>query len=370
MKTVCNENACTGCNACINICPKNAIKLNDDLRFLNSIIDESKCINCNLCKKICQMNNPVDLVKPIQWNQGWIQDNIIRDSSSSGGLASALMISFIKSGGCVCSCVFKNGEFIFEIENNYENIKKFSGSKYVKSDLKMIYKKILEKIKDKEKVLFIGLPCQVAGIKKFIPKSLQSYLYTIDLICHGTPSVKVLKKFLEQQDIRLSDVNDIKFRKNNSFFLSCDGKCFPKEDVLDAYTISFLNTLTYTENCYRCQYAQLARVSDITLGDSWGNDLSRDEQKKGVSLILCQTEKGKELLSMCDLELKEVDLNKAINNNHQLSHPSIAPKSRIFFLTKLNEGHDFNKMIKKIYPKTCLKQFVKKLVLTLGLYKK
>ena len=65
-----------------------------------------------------------------------------------------------------------------------------------------------------------------------------------------------------------------------------------------------------------------------------------------------------------------IDLNKAINNNHQLSHPSIAPKSRIFFLTKLNEGHDFNKMIKKIYPKTCLKQFVKKLVLTLGLYKK
>ena len=101
-----------------------------------------------------------------------------------------------------------------------------------------------------------------------------------------------------------------------------------QKGVLDKYSISFLNSISYTENCYHCQYANIMRVSDITLGDSWGSNLDIQEQRKGISLILNQTQKGKELLEQSELELMDVELNRAIEHNHQLRHPSIKPNTR------------------------------------------
>ena len=40
--------------------------------------------------------------------------------------------------------------------------------------------------------------------------------------------------------------------------------------------------IDYTENCYSCRYASQSRVSDISLGDSWGSELSEEEKKKGI----------------------------------------------------------------------------------------
>ena len=82
--------------------------------------------------------------------------------------------------------------------------------------------------------------------------------------------------------------------------------------------MTFLNSTTYTENCYQCQYAKIERPGDITLGDSWGSELEKSIQDKGISLVLCQNEKGKELIDQADLTLVDVDLKKAIESNHQL----------------------------------------------------
>lgn len=86
--------------------------------------------------------------------------------------------------------------------------------------------------------------------------------------------------------------------------------------------MTFLNSTSYTENCYQCNYAQLGRAGDITLGDSWGSELEKKIQDKGVSLILCQSEKGKKLIEQSDLVLKDVELKRAIEHNHQLQHPA------------------------------------------------
>lgn len=59
---------------------------------------------------------------------------------------------------------------------------------------------------------------------------------------------------------------------------------------------------------------------------------------KRVSLILCQSDKGEELLSQSNLHLFDVDLDNAIAHNHQLSTPSIAPKSRAKFLETLKKA--------------------------------
>lgn len=123
--------------------------------------------------------------------------------------------------------------------------------------------------------------------------------------------------------------------------------------------MTFLNSTTYTENCYECRFAQLERAGDITLGDSWGSELDQDVQNKGISLLLCQNEKGMELIEKTELILMDVDLERAIENNHQLQHPSLKPQQREIFFREFNKGSEFKSIVKKCYPKKYLKNTVK-----------
>ena len=364
MTTVCELNKCAGCMACVDICPKEAIKIKDSLSAYNAEIDETKCIGCNACHKVCQANYPAKAVSPIKWYQGWIDNPEIRKECSSGGAATAISRGFIDNGGIVCGCTFKDGKFIFEFAETKDELKKFIGSKYVKSNPIGIYKEIKDRLKREEKVLFIGLPCQVAALRNYIGVDLSEKLYTIDLICHGTPSPKLLDIFLQQYDLSLSRLKDIKFRAKAKFQIYGDYKGSVTKGVSDRYSIAFLNGLTYTENCYSCPYAKKERVSDLTLGDSWGSELSIDEQKKGISLILSQTEKGNELLKMANLYLETVDLEKAITNNYQLKHPSIKPTGRDKFFYGL-KSRNFNFLVFQQLPKQCLRQEIKKCLIKL-----
>lgn len=364
MKTVCELNKCAGCMACVDICPKGAIKIKDSLSAYNAEIDENKCIGCNACHKVCQANHPAKAKAPIDWHQGWTENAETRKECSSGGAATAISKGFLENGGIVCGCTFNEGKFIFEFAENEDELKKFIGSKYVKSDPMGIYKEIKSRLKREEKVLFIGLPCQVAALKNYVSTDLSDKLYTIDLICHGTPSPKVLNIFLKQYGLTLSSLKDIKFRVKAKFQIYGDYKGIITKGVSDRYSIAFLNALTYTENCYRCPYAKTERVSDVTLGDSWGSELAMDEQKNGISLILNQTEKGNELLKMANLHLEAVDIKKAIASNHQLEYPSFKPKGREKFFDGLKD-RNFNSLVFRQLPKQCLRQDVKKVLIKL-----
>lgn len=366
MKTVCEANRCTGCMACFTICPKQAIEIKDDLETYNAVIDESKCIDCGQCYAFCSVNETPKLKQPISWNQGWASSDRIRSHSSSGGVATAIEEAFVADGGLVCSCTFKDGRFVFSIAHSKDQIRDFCGSKYVKSSPAGVYKLIKNELQAGQKVLFVGLPCQVAAIKKFIGTQLIN-LYTIDLICHGTPSPLILEKFLKQQDISLSNISDVSFRSDNKFQLMCNEKYIGTPGVLDLYSIAFLNSLCYTENCYSCKYAKLQRVADITLGDSWGSKLPEMERKKGVSLILCQTSKGDELLKKADLHLFSVDLENAIMHNHQLEYPSTMPETRAKFFEGIKENRKFNVLIRETLPKQYLKQLIKQFLVRMQL---
>ena len=303
------------------------------------------------------MNHPTNKTEPIRWEQGWARDESIRQSSSSGGLAAAIQYGFVKSGGIVCSCLFENGKFIFDLACTEEEIKKFSGSKYVKSNPGKIYAKITELLKEGKKVLFVGLPCQCAAARNYTKD--HELLYTVDLICHGSPSPTILEMFLKEKGYRIETMGDVTFRKKTNFHLSDEKKSIAPPTVRDRYTMAFLNALCYTENCYSCQHAEKARVSDITLGDSWGSTLEEKEQRKGISLVLCQTQKGEELLAASNIHLESVDVERAIANNRQLNHPSTKPEERTLFFATLQKKKNFNKAVKKCYPKTCFRQSIK-----------
>lgn len=358
MKTICELNMCNGCMACVEKCHRNAITIKDDLKYYNALVDTKKCVDCGLCTKVCPRENDNDMSKPKWWYQGWA-DSEIREHASSGGAASAIIRTFIKNGGYVASCLFDSGKFVFEVTNEMAVARKFAGSKYVKSNPEKIYGKIQSLLKANQKVLFIGLPCQVAAVNQFIKD--KTNLVTADLICHGTPSPYLLKKCLQEYGQDINTLTDINFRIKSLYELNRDGKPIAAFHTMDNYLIAFLHSYDYTENCYSCKFATLDRVSDITLGDSWGTELS-GEVKNGVSLILCQSEKGKELIESAGLNLLDVDINNAILHNEQLNKPSKCSKSRDQFFENYNKYNNFGRALVKTALGIVAKEKVKSIV--------
>ena len=365
MKTVCDLNKCVGCHACEELCPKAAIKISDSLENMNAVIDKDLCIECGICSKVCQVIEPIDKYEPIKWYQGWSENENVRRTSSSGGMAAELSKTILKSGGVVCSCVFENGKFIFKLTDSMEQAKKFAGSKYVKSDASGIYKEIKKHLNKDETVLFIGLPCQCAGVKKAVSNIKKGELYTADLICHGTPSPKVLNTFLNQYKMNLENVETLSFRDKGRFSLRVNEKYIIAQKTMDCYSIAFLNGLSYTENCYECAYADSKRITDITIGDSWGTELA--DSGKGVSLILCNTEKGKLLAESSNVYLTDADRERSIATNPQLSAPTFKPEKREAFFNALRKGKPFNAAVMTCCTNKWFRQFVKRQLIRLKL---
>ena len=364
MTTVCKKDECMGCMACIDICPVKAIAIKDDELRLNALIDEQKCLKCNQCLRGCQKNEKIELQTPLMWRQGWATDET-RSIGSSGGVASEIMRNFIDDMSYVSSCVFMNGRYTYMTTNKKHDLYKYAGSKYVKSNPEGIYKEIRALLEQKKRVLMIGLPCHIAAAKKFLGDKYNSLFYTIDLICHGSPSQKLLNCFIKENGYELANVSNIQFRKKNLFGIMVDDAFCVPEGSLDRYMMGFLRGLFYTDNCYDCPYANCDRVGDLTIGDSWGSELD-DEKAKGISLILCQNTKGQELLDMSDLVLHEVDVDKAIKDNGQLSHPSYKPKQRSVFFKKYKKTGSVCKGVFYAYPKDCIKQYIKGVLIKMG----
>lgn len=360
--TVCSKHMCAGCMLCTEICPAGAIKVSKEIEAYDAVIDDAKCRACKCCRKLCPQNHPPKFQTPVEWYQGWSTNVAIRMHGSSGGLAMAIAIQFIEDGGEVCACRFRDGGFGFAFYQSTKEIMEAAGSKYVKSDPTGIYKPLLKKLRMGRKVLMIGLPCQVAAVINMAGDLYAEKLYTIDLICHGTPAPELLRTYLKSKDIRIDAIQDISFRRKSTFYLQKDYKVIEQYHI-DSYTFAFLTALSYTENCYKCNYAKLQRISDITLGDSWESDLPKSEQKKGISLILCQSDKGKELLKSHDLQLHEVDLESAVAANGQLQNPSSCPKARIRFLSEIRRGRNFDTALYMAEPMRGIKNLIKKIVL-------
>jgi coenzyme F420-reducing hydrogenase beta subunit len=187
-------------------------------------------------------------------------------------------------------------------------------------------------LQNDKKVLFIGTPCQVAGLKKFLNKEYEN-LYTIDLICHGVPPHRYLQE--EIKNVTNEEIDNISFRNKEGFIFELyknGNKIYKENGATSKYYIGFLEGVFYRENCYNCIYANSKRVSDITIGDFWGLDKSSklyDRDNSGVSVLLPITDKGLELIEICKdkMNLEDRAVEEAVQGNSQLRNPSKKPKS-------------------------------------------
>ncbi len=331
---LCDSEKCTGCAACYNVCSFDAISMSeDDLGAVKPVIDLNKCKECGLCKKVCPviLNNKKN--KPIKCYAAYTKNEKDVKTVTSGGVATAFGRYVLSENGVVYGTEFDQTAKFSRAED-VEMLEKFKGSKYVYIFPDKIYQAVKNDLKNGRTCLFVGTPCQIDGLKSFLRKEYEN-LITVDLICHGTPPFKYLKEHLMAFDGKYKKVS---FRGEKEFKLICSDEIgtilFEKPHHLDEYYVSFLEALTYRENCYVCSYAKPERVSDLTIGDFWGLDNNALNGYKGKkSVVLINTERGKAFFDKASelLVFEERDVHEAIRGNAQLRNPSNPHRKREIF---------------------------------------
>ncbi len=354
---ICKENTCTACGACRDICPKQCVSLQANiLGELQAVIDEDVCISCGLCAKICPNNNKIILHPPKTLFAAWSNNPMDRHNSASGGIAAEFYKYYLNNDGYSVGVIYdrEKGCYYTEVKS-IDDLTKVRNSKYAFSDTNGIYRDIKKYLNNDKQVLFIGLPCQVAGLYAFLRKPYENLL-TIDIICHGTAPTDYLQQHIsrierqKKQNASLVYFRDPKYYTYTFTFTftNKNNQEFYKNTVKsrDLYQLGYHRALIYRENCYQCQYARMERSGDLTIGDFTGlGRLSEFQfEKKNVSSVLVNTEKGAQILK----ELESNDVITIIERplgearfEGQLNHPSAKHANRDLFIESYKRTQDF-----------------------------
>ena len=364
MIQISDKHNCCGCAACVQACPKQCISFDEDEQgFRYPKVDTSLCIDCHLCERVCPVLNQAEPRKPLATYAAINPDLAVRMQSSSGGIFSMLAEKTIEKGGIVFGARFDSQ---FEVEHaaahTIEGIRDFRGSKYLQSRIGNTYVEVRSLLRQGLKVLYTGTPCQIAGLKKFLGKDADNaLLLTADVVCHGAPSPKVWRSYLDlisapkagkntyslPQNAR-ADISAIAFRDKSTgwkkygmvVLKSSAGKsdensesstlnAEKNDNVLLHETLDknlfmqvFLKDLCLRPACHRCPAKAGRSGSDITLADYWGIASHHPDwdDNKGTSLLLANSDAGAKAIAQLGARIEPTTYEQALSANPALEH--------------------------------------------------
>ena len=346
---LCNRDACTGCGACQQVCPCNAIKMQlDEEGFQRPVILDS-CTLCGLCSKACPiLEKPnVERVSSPKAYVMWHNDAQIRRVSASGGAFGVFADDMLERGGVVFGAAY-NPDFTVSMHKaeTKEQLEPLRGSKYVQSFTGDSYQQVKKLLSQERPVLYAGLSCQVAGLYGYLSGDHEKLL-TLDLACHGVPSVTVFQAYIQYMSQKLaSPVVAVNHRSLMNWselvqfrvaIQTADGKTHYRTAQNDLFTNGFLSLVFLRPSCYQCPYCSLPRIADITIGDFFGLGTIKPFKKdtrNGVSQILVNSEKGRQALgaNAARMFYEQRDLFECVAYNTSLWKPSPKnPRRKAFF---------------------------------------
>lgn len=362
------KDECTGCGACAFRCPKRCITMREnEIGIVLPVLDVENCVECHQCENVCPILNPLEMHEPLKAYASWSTNEEERRTSASGGVAAEMYRFALKNGYNVVGAS-QNADFsvTHKIIGSECDLLPLKNSKYVFSDAYDVYPKIRELLKNGQKILFIGLPCQVASFRRLFKDDDQ--LLLAEVVCHGTTPLSYLKQHIaDVEKNQGTKARKMSFREpsfdTHTYYLSM----FDENDKLfyakrtkegDLYQYGYHRTISYRENCYHCSFAKRQRVSDITLSDYKGLGKMAPCQYgvHKVSSVLVNTDKGSDffekLVSSGQLFTEERPVLEPINGDPQLRHPSLKKKGRFEFERSIvKKNGDFVAAIKPIAEK-------------------
>lgn len=349
---------CTGCGACLNKCPRNAVSMQREGDFPYPVINHDLCVNCGLCEKTCPALHPsFDNAAHPECYAYWADDQT-RAVSSSGGAFSALAQDVLTRGGVVAGAAYDEDCYSvsYRVAESCAELAPLRGSKYVQADTGLVYRQVKQALDAGRPALFVGCPCEVAGMRSYLGRE-DPNLYLVDLVCHGTPPQSLYEKFVREQE-QTHGAKAVRVNFRDKSFMGwnpstaidfANGETYRKRKGECAYMRAFLGGLMFRESCGHCPFARLPRQGDMTIADFW--DVHRHDprldDRKGTSLLLVNNERGRELLEALRPGAKLLEpapLDHAIRYNAQIKWSSLHSEKRDRFQSLMRDyGYPFEK---------------------------
>lgn len=315
---ICDSKLCSGCTACIDICPKKCIsKVLNEYCEIHPQINKEECIECGRCVRVCPQNNNFDSYQPQKCIAAYSKNRKETLDSASGGIAHEILKHFLDKEKTIAVGVGYDSQLHaeYKIAKGKEALNSFKGSKYVQSEMDHTIADVGDYLKRGYSVAFVGVSCVIAACLSYL--NLQHIntknLVTIELLCHGVVPQRYLDEQLQYicKKYHYDKVENLVFRSNRRFKdfhfsftgIKADRRIYyNRYSWENPYFYGFLSGITLRESCYHCKFAEEKHNGDITLGDFIGlgqmpssPSLSLPDGHPNVSLVLLNTSKGEYL---------------------------------------------------------------------------
>lgn len=377
-----NKTDCSGCGACVCACPTKCLLTKSDSEgFYYPSIGDKNCINCGKCLSVCPVKS-----KPKMDSYGrqvfivQHKDDKIRRESTSGGAFTAIAEHIVKNGGIVFGAGMDKD---FRVRHmpayDTEQLALFRNSKYSQSDLGDTFSEIKNYLAEGRKVLFSGTPCQVAGLKKFLPDAGEN-LITVDVVCRGIPSPLVFEKYIDYQKQKLGEFNKVLFRDKYSGYthtamsLYKDNTCLYHNGLeYDPMLKLFYRGLSCRPVCANCRFKGLERCSDFTLWDCFSAAAvnSSFDDNKGTTFVMFHSEKAEMIFENIRDNIRACECKTEVCGGAAEMFKSIPhnPQRQNFFkdVNSMSPAELFNKWAPVTW-KVRLNKLLRNVLAKLGLY--
>lgn len=294
---------CLGCGACVSVCRPRCIEmcLNEG-GYYKAVNTEEGCDGCGHCKIVC----------PALHENGKLAQRIIAfrhpdpevvAKSASGGAFTVLAMDTLDRGGVVYGVAARaDGTAYYKRIESPADLQALRGSKYVEVDVGAVGFEVKKDVDAGREVLFTGLPCVVAGMRRLIRN--RPNLLLVDVLCHGKGSLTVWQDWFKRNFCN-KELSEFHFRaKPQGVFrlgIAWTEKGANESDFLRWQHVlpirDWLDNLNLCPQCLDCPFHSEKRSGDISLGDFWGveswlPDQTREELNSGTSMVLFTTPKG------------------------------------------------------------------------------
>lgn len=379
--------SCSGCSACIAVCPVHAIKLElDPAGFYHAVLDDECCIKCGRCTDVCSRfrnkKTGTDLHKAVLYAAQSTDPSTVR-TSSSGGIAAEIAEYQIEQGNQICGVVYdyEKNRAAHVIVDSEEALDALKGSKYLQSDPSSAFSEIIHGAKaDKYRQYTVfGTPCQIAGLSRAAELAgVREQLLLIEIFCHGVTSYKLWDAELEKIHAKLhGDIQSLRFRYktvdwHSSYCIHAEdreGNAYNGTRERSEFWQIYFENILLSDACINCMERLDHSSADIRLGDYWGRRFQTNSD--GVSAVFTNTEKGQEIIRkliaekrICTFEPGMADEMLAAQNMQTYLSGTIHQKS----IDKLYHNVPIDNVIRYYLDNLSIKHKIKRSSMVLSSY--